>query len=402
MEDHIERARRPCARFLAASAALLLCVQACGGDASSGVAESPEPVPLGPPETVFPQDFGYVHTVRELPGGEALVADPLGRALYRVDMDAGTRIVAGSVGEGPGEYLQPDGVWPFRGDSTLLLDLGRVRLMRMGPALAFGETHPAARFPDSGMPLMVLPEAVDAEGNVYAPDLGGYPPPDSGAILRIGLAEGTVDTVTAYKLRDHRVTETDQGILIDAVRLSPEDAWGVAPDGSVVVARAGEYRVDWFAPDGTVTRGETVAYPALPVTRAEMAEDIRASGRHGGIGIDVGRLPDGGRTVNMWRGGSAEAEEEVDYDNYTWHNVKPALHAMTVRVDPLGRAWVRRQVRVGGGTRYDLFDRDGRLVRALTLDGDRVVAGFGPERVYVVAFDELDLAYLERYRLPGG
>ena len=40
-------------------------------------------------------------------------------------------------------------------------------------------------------------------------------------------------------------------------------------------------------------------------------------------------------------------------------------------------------------------------MRAVTLEGNRIVAGFGRESVYMVAFSELDLAYLERYRLPG-
>ena len=39
-------------------------------------------------------------------------------------------------------------------------------------------------------------------------------------------------------------------------------------------------------------------------------------------------------------------------------------------------------------------------MRAVTLEGDRRVAGFGRESVYMVGFDEFDLAYLERYGLP--
>ena len=39
---------------------------------------------------------------------------------------------------------------------------------------------------------------------------------------------------------------------------------------------------------------------------------------------------------------------------------------------------------------------------AVTLDGDRRVAGFGAASVYMVSFSELDLAYLERYALPEG
>lgn len=377
------------------------CVLACeSGAPGTGEDGHAQPESLGPPDAVFPGDFGYVHTAVELPGGHVLVADPLGKALYRVDMDSGTRTVVGRVGAGPSEYLQPDAVWPLRGDSILLVDLGNARLVRIGPDLVFGASHPIAMFAGDDAAVMVLPDAVDAEGNAYVPVLGGYPPPDSGAILRVATATATVDTVARYKLREYEVTETDDGTYVIPIRLSPRDAWGTAADGSVVIARAGQYGVNWIAPNGTVRHGDTISYSPVPVTRAEMEEDLRASQRHGGIVIDMGVREDGTRAANFARGGFGPPDEEVDYDDYTWHDVKPAFHGAAVRVDPLGRAWVRRHLPADSGTRYDLFDRAGQLVTALTLGGDRVVAGFGRAHVYIVAFDALDLAFLERYRMP--
>ena len=92
-----------------------------------------------------------------------------------------------------------------------------------------------------------------------------------------------------------------------------EPTRGTAADGSVVSARAGHYGVNWIARNGTVIHGDTIPYARLPVTTAEMEEDLRAS---------------------------------------------------------------------------------------LTLAGDRVVADFGRAHVYIVAFNEFDLAFLERYRMP--
>ena len=379
-----------------------VCVPACGDSDAGGIGadDHVQPESLGPPDAVFPGDFGYVHTAVELPDGHVLVADPLGKALYRVDMEDGTRAVIGSLGQGPGEYLQPDAVWPFRGDSILLVDLGNARLVRIGPDLVFGASRPIATFAGDDAPIMVLPDAVDGEGNAFVSVLGGYPPPDSGAILRLGLTTAAVATVARYKLREYEITETDDGTYVIPIRLSPQDAWGVAPDGSVVIARAGHYGVNWFGPNGAVTYGDTIPYAPVPVTRADMAEDLRAAERHGGVSIDSGVSEDGTRTTNFSRGGFGSPDEEVDYDDYTWHDVKPAFHNAVVRVDPLGRAWVRRHLPADSGTRYDLFSRGGQLVKALTLEGDRIVAAFGPSHVYIVAFDELDLAYLERYELP--
>ena len=380
---------------------LLLHVQACA-DAGTGDAADPRrPVSLGPPDAVFPEDFGYVHTVRELPGGDVLVADPLGKALYRVDMDAGVRAVVGKLGEGPGEYQQPDAVWPLPGDSTLLVDLGKGQLVRVGPELEFGTAHPIAMFQGDGGVVMAIPAGIDLGGNVYAATTGGFPPdPDGrGAILRIGLAEGSVDTAGSFKRIDVVVEEIEDGVMVSPIPLSPQDAWGVAADGSVVVARSLGYGVDWHAPDGSVTHGDTIPYEPVPITTAEKAEYFRDRRRHAGVGMGISSSFDGSTTTTFFRGSSG-GSEEPDYDNYSWPSVNSALHPTTVRVDPLGRAWVQRHLPADTGTAYDLFDRQGQLVRVVTLEGDRRVAGFGRESVYMVGFDEFDLAYLERYGLP--
>ena len=79
----------------------------------------------------------------------------------------------------------------------------------------------------------------------------------------------------------------------------------------------------------------------------------------------------------------------------------PAFHYQTIHVDPMDRAWVLRHDAGGGDSPYDIFDRQGRLLLRLVAEGDRRVAGFGAESVYVVAFNDVDQAFLERYSLPG-
>ena len=376
---------------------LLLC-HACSERGEDGSAR-PGPTPLGPPEAVFPEDFGFAHAVRELPGGDVLVPDPLGKALYRVDMDTGVRTVIGTLGEGPGEYQQPDAAWPLTGDSTLFVDLGNGRLVRLGRELEFGQAHPIARPQVDGGFVMALPAGVDDSGNVYAAALSGYPPDPAGrgAILRIDPARRSVDTAGSYKLGEVVVDESANRVSISPIPLSPADAWGVAPDGSVVVARSLGYGVDWYAPDGSVTRGDTIAYDPIRITTAEKEAYFRDRRRQAGVGMGMTTSSDGATTATFFRSGFSE---EPNHDDYSWPDIKPALHSSTIRVDPRGRAWVRRHVPAGSGTAYDLFDRQGNLVSAVTLGGDRRVAGFGAESVYMIAFDDLDLAYLERYALP--
>ena len=364
---------------------------------------------MGAPEAAFPEDFGYFSSVRELADGRVLLADPLGKALYVVDMDAGIRTAFGSLGEGPGEYQQPDATWPLPGDSTLLVDLGNARLVRLGSDLGFGETHPIMSGTSEGsvglsMMTMVLPQAVDGYGRVYtAGTRGAESVSDSGAIVRIDLAEESADTVASYMLRELKVDRTEsaggQSVSVQPIPYSPEDSWGVAADGSLVVARATDYRIEWLGPDGERVVGDALEYEPVSIGEEEKLEYFGAQVRGGGIMMAMTRT-DGAVTTSLQRGGFGGGGEEPDLDVYDWPAVKPPFASGTIQVDSRSRAWIRRQVPAGADTRYDLFNREARHVASYTLGAFRQIVGFGPESVYVIAFDEFDLAYLERYALP--
>lgn len=389
-------------------ASLVLSFAACAdqsGDGGGVEGAGADGGGLGEPTAVFPEDFGAIQTVRELDDGSVLVADPLGGALYRVDLDAGTRTQIGSEGQGPAEYRQPDSTWPLPGDSTLLIDLGNGRMLTLGPDLELGPTSPlSAGDPRSGM-VVAIPLGVDGHGRVYARSMGGpmASVPDSAAILRVARGSLTVDTVAMFKVPD--VVRTESGgpgrrtVGIEQIPLSPEDAWGVAPDGSVVIARAADYHVEWHAPDGTVIVGDPVSYEPLPVGTAEKEAWLRAQGRAGGgLTVQVMRTDAGGMRTSFGRGGGG-GDQEID--QYRWPETGPPFHAGHVVVDPVGRAWVRRYVEPDHDATYDLFDRSGTRVATYTLPGDREVVGFGQGAVYVVSYDDFDLSYLERYALPG-
>ena len=70
----------------------------------SGVAAGPvsgQLLTLDSPDRAFPQSFAIVQTVRELPDGRVLVADPLRRLLAIVDFDGGTMEPVGHEGTAP-------------------------------------------------------------------------------------------------------------------------------------------------------------------------------------------------------------------------------------------------------------------------------------------------------------
>jgi hypothetical protein len=385
--------------------ALGICLALSATVPGSGAADAQ----IAQPNASFPQDFGSIQTVRELPDGRVLVADPLGKALYVVDMASGQRQTIGREGEGPEEYRQPDAVWPLPGDSTLLVDLGNGRLVAMGPDLGFGPTMPiqVGDFqPGSGNPLVLaLPQGVDSQGNIYARETGmgtGGSYPDSARVLRINRTDKTHQPVATVKIRS--VTQSTSGgandrmVRIAPIPLSPEDPWGVAPDGSVVIARSGDFHLERIALDGTVTKGQPVSFTPESIGTPEKEEHLLEDGRAGGgVGVTV-QMDGSSIRMGFARGGTGGRNRELD--QYDWPEKKPPFYSGRIPIDPLGRAWVRRHVDAGDPSTYDIFDEAGSRVGNFRLENGNQVVGFGKGSVYVVAYDELDLSYLQRYAMP--
>jgi hypothetical protein len=384
----------------------LASVGACTGEYASEAGDEPSGGSLGEPNASFPEDFGAIQTVRELRDGTVLVADPLGGALYRVDLDAGTRTVIGAEGQGPEEYRQPDAVWALPGDSTLLVDLGNGRMISLGPDQEFGSTSPlSAGSPRTGL-VVAIPQAVDTDGYVYARSMAGGMRgslPDSGVVLRVERGTLALDTVASFKVEDRsrEVLNVDGGqdVRLVTVPLSSADAWGVAADGSVVVARSSDYHVEWFGRDGSVEVGAPSPFEPVAIGMAEKEEWNRNRGRSGGgVGVMIDMDSNGSMSTSFSRGGMTEARE---LDQYTWPDFLPPFYNGRIDVDHEDRAWVRRRAEGGADATYELFDRSGEYVTTYSLPNNRRLIGFGASSVYVVAFDEFDLNYLERYSFPG-
>ena len=365
------------------------------------------PVTLGEAEAVYEESFSVVSTVRELPDGRVLVADALGQVLVRLDLDAGTADTLGRVGEGPEEYRQPDAVWPLPGGRTLLVDLGNGRLTELSPELEFGDTRPYA-VGDLGPGrelVLAIPQAVDDRGRLYFRSFGrmggGELASDSAYILRLDLESEVVDSVGRFKLPGTTTRTSggpnNQNTSVSPIPLSAADAWGVAPDGRVVIVRSGDYHVDWIGSDGKVVSGPAMPYEAVRIGRGEREEWAHArSETGGGLGISLS-VSNNAMVMTASRGG---ASNDDDLDEYEWPDFKPAFYGRPVPVDPAGRAWVRRHLEAGEAPVYDVFDRAGEREVVVELPPERRVVGFGDRTLYVVHMDEYGLQYLERYALP--
>jgi hypothetical protein len=356
---------------------------------------------LTEPEATYPDGFGLVNGLLELTDGRVMIADPLGQALVIADLVAGTADTVGAVGRGPEEYNQPDGLFPMPGGSVLLVDLGNARLAVLGPDGSFGETMPITQGePATGSLQILLPRGTDSEGRLYFRPMGGgmRQLPDSAAIARYDRASGAIDTVALVKLPEMKRTTqggvNNQSVMIMPVPLSPEDAWAVAWDGRVAVARSLDYHLEWIHPDGSVVRGTPVEYEPVRIRNADKEEWAENLG--GGININVMASGGGERRIAMSRGGGSR-DEGPDLDSLAWPDHKPAFVSNGVWVTPQGDVWVQRHVSAGEPVWFDVFGADAELKGKVKLPAGRSVVGIGQSAVYAVRTDELGLQWLEQY-----
>lgn len=376
-----------------------------GGPVGLAAQERAE-VRLGAPIAVHPDDFGLVGSVRELSDGRVLVADPLGRILVSIAPDLGEATPLGREGEGPAEYRQPDAVWPLPGDSTLLVDLGNARITVLGPDGHFGRTRPLMLSPfepGRGTLSMMLPRGVDAVGRVYfdgARQGPGGALLDSVPVLRFDPATERVDTLARVRAPEMSTASSgssdNQQVRITPVPLSAADAWAVAPDGSVAVVRASDYRVEWVR-DGQVTSvGPSPTPERIAIGRAEREEWADEQQRNAGIGVGV-TVENGEVSVVTSR---RSGQRPADLAALPWPDAKPLFDPASARVDETGRVWVRRSQPADVAPLYDVFDRNGSHLSAVRFPERRRLVGFGEGVLYAVAVGDFDLLTLERYALP--
>jgi len=346
--------------------------------------------PLGTPAATFPEPLSNPVGFRALDARRVLVADQLEGSVSILDFGDGTMTPIGRQGEGPGEYGMPGPLFAA-GDTTFMLDMGNRRLLALtsdGRILSntVQLSHP------TGIP--VLPRGVDARGRIYF-DLAGIAMPGleesartgRAPLIRWDRAANRFDTLSMVQFPPMPAAGPGEvRISMGGGAYQPRDDWSVLPDGRIGLARATDYHVEWLG-GGTPVVGPAVKYDPVKVGDDEKnawADQMASRGM-------IVEVENGQRRTRR--------PPRPDVTRMTWPEVMPAFTGTrAVLATPTGELWVRRaQPATASGTLYDVFDARGRRLRQVTLEGDRVVLGFGPGAVFVARTDEDDLQWIERY-----
>lgn len=202
-----------------------------------------------------------------------------------------------------------------------------------------------------------LPRARDGAGNFYTelrppPGPDGSGNRDSAAVVE--LKGGAVDTVARLAPIDVAKVASPTGERFERRVFSGVDRWGVYPDGTVWLARVYHNRVDFRLPNGKVKKGDPLPDRVLEVTRADREAFVQ-------------KFPEELRST----------AEQLPYAA-----IKAAF--TSAFADQQGRVWLEGSRALADTVqRYNVVDRDGRLLFVAALPGSGRILAASPGSLLV-------------------
>ncbi len=336
-------------------------------------------VRLGPPNARLAVDLYGIGTGRELADGRLLTGEgsETTRRLLVVDFARGTTQQIGRQGAGPGEYRIVSQLLPLAGDSTLFVADEMRWLVLSGASIVHTIVGPN--------PAMLSARIVfgsDTIGNLLG-SARTVPSHDSSSKTLVSRKSGTATLVT--RLRS--TTETGYpppptprgrgGLTYFRGPWNGGELAHLFPDGWLAVARVQPYRVDWRTPDGRWILGKPIPTPVVRVTEKEKVAYMQRSAE---------------------RSGNTPQSPNV---HPTWPREVPPFTPGALRGSSDGRLLIMRTPTADRPEqRFDIVDRQGRVVQQLLLENNQHIFAFGKNSVYVAVTDDDGLQRIQRHPWP--
>jgi hypothetical protein len=346
----------------------------------------------GAPAAELPFEFTQVSEMFELRDGRVLVLDRLQGEVRLADLRTGRQQLMGRIGDGPREYRAALELVPLGGDSVGVYDDANVRILIVtGAGTLGGFVSPFSSADGTRIGGFVG----DGSGWIYG-EQRARSSDDSASIFRWRAGEPVAKLVT----RIHRplpdgAVAMGQGTVRPGSFARPDtrNLWAVGVDGRVAVAVFRPYHVLF-----TSRSGEKVVGPEIAFRRLEMNDSLKTAflgEREKAVTGEIFNPATGQKTILR------EPVFPVDPSTITWARELPPFRGNAfIAFAPDGKLWIQRTTFGREGARYDIVDREGKLVDRVHLPEGHRVVGFGRNEMYVVRRDANDLAFLQQRPLP--
>ena len=234
----------------------------------------------------------------------------------------------------------------------------------------------------------MTPSFIDSAGRLYggAGLVHAEPAHPSGRvrmrsyIRRWDRTRGSIDTVDSTA-SDHIRGSSGRVQTRIPTPFGLRDAWVVAHDGTIVIARAADYHLEWILPSGSRVRDAPISYQRLLVT----AEERRGA---------TDRVRAAVSTESRLRSVAPTFRPTIPDD--AWPEFKAPFDG-ELHIAPDGRVWIPlTPARRGDPVTYDVTEKGRGLVEQVTMPARTILVGFGRQSIYTARVDDDDLHYLQR------
>ncbi len=340
-----------------------------------------EELRIGSLEGTGPDAFAYLKGLVALEDGGFAVLDSQVQELRVFGPDGAHVATHGGKGQGPGEFVDANGLMLGPGGRLWVPDARNGRMSVFDPVDGFIESFPFA----DGYSSWVWNGAMVGGSRIHRPWWDG-------TRQQIRVYDLTMTPVDSIRLPSDQqeydptrqpgmfYQERDGGYMMYGIPFFASEVRYIDSRGALWSTRDGdsEYRLSRWEPGGDTTLVVEIRRPAIPVPEVERDSVIDAMRQ---------MLSDAG------------ASRQWDWSRIP--NVKPAIEAIFASDE--GNLWVRTPA-ADGGVVFDVYSEEGcylgtaSLGRGLSLSDqvDPVVRG---DMAWLIVTDEFDVQYVVRARI---